>query len=79
MVKIVLLPIGSHDRKTAETIESQTFSNFAELSSRISEITGVKNSGSNVQLLELTDFMDMCNDEEFHPDTYWVSYVKIDE
>lgn len=77
MVKIVLLPIGSHDRKTAETIENHTFSNFGELSSRISEITGVKNSGSNVRLLELSDFMDMCNDEEFNPDTYWVSYVNI--
>ena len=62
--------------------ENNEFKNHEELASKISEMLKI----SIVELLEnnytyigigLSEFMDMCNDQEIELENYWVSYIKI--
>ena len=73
--KIVLIPITDDTRtgrKDAEGIENSTFEDKQQLADTF--------FGGDVNLfriVELTDFMDMCNNQELYLDDYWVSYVNI--
>lgn len=67
-IRVLLYPIDNHDRRTdAEHIENNGYT-IDEL------MSGLPN---DVSVLTLSEFMDLCNNEEFNPDSYWVSYIRI--
>jgi len=80
---IVLLSIEKFDRRrTAERIEGNTFLSFDELIETIKptkyvDIDTVLLEEGDFCYYELTDFMDLCNNEEFDIDNYWISYVFV--
>jgi hypothetical protein len=62
---IVLLPITLFDRKQAEQIEN------CESSSE-----NVKKIIEQSICMEISDFMDLCNNQEFDIEQYWLTYIK---
>jgi len=67
-IRVLLYPIDNHDRKRdAEHIENNGYT-IDELMSGLPP---------DVSVLTLSEFMDLCNNEEFNPDSYWVSYIRI--
>lgn len=69
-VRILLFPVSDYDRKRdAEFIENNNYD--------IHQLEALPN---DVQVYELSEFMDLCNNEEFVINDYWVTYVNfIDE
>lgn len=68
-VKIVLLPTNEYDRRSyAERYENTTYKTFKEAREVF---------GENAGICELTDFMDMCNDQEMNLEQYWITYITI--
>lgn len=66
-IRVLLYPVESHDRRgDAEFIENNGYFKHE-----------LENLPSDVRDYTLTDFMDMCNNEEIELDAYWVSYVRI--
>lgn len=61
---IALLPIDLFTRNQAENIENCSLSN-----------DNVQKIIEKVILLEITDFMDLCNNQEIDLNNYWVSYL----
>jgi hypothetical protein len=62
---IVLLPIALFDRKQAERIENCESSN-----------ENVKKIIEQSICMEIFDFMDLCNNQEFDIEQYWLTYIK---
>jgi hypothetical protein len=62
---IVLLPITLFDRKQAERIENCELSN-----------ENVKKIIEQSICMEIFDFMDLCNNQEFDIEQYWLTYIK---
>lgn len=66
-VRILLLPIDKYDRRShAEFFENTLFDEH-QLKNEIPE---------DVTIMTLSEFMDLCNDEELNLDKYWVSYIR---
>jgi hypothetical protein len=66
---IVMLPIDKFDRRMdAEHLENNTLD--------IIQVNELRASGAAV--LELTSFMDICNDQEINLDSYWISYITVE-
>lgn len=61
---ILILPIELFSRKEAENIESETFDTVENVPLK-----------KGFQYVELTDFMDMVNNEEFNEQDNWITYV----
>jgi hypothetical protein len=67
-IRVLLYPIDNHDRRTdAEHIENNGYT-LEELETVLP---------NDVSVLTLSQFMELCNNEEFNPDSYWVSYIRI--
>jgi hypothetical protein len=67
-IRVLLYPIDNHDRRTdAEHIENNGYT-IDELMSGLPP---------DVEVYTLSEFMELCNNEEFNPDSYWVSYIRI--
>jgi hypothetical protein len=56
-------------REKAESIENFTFNNYEELQEVLKDYGFIG--------YDLSDFMDLCNNEEFEVDEYFISYVHI--
>jgi hypothetical protein len=69
-IRILLFPIDRYDRRRdAEFIENSVY-----------DIHGLETAIPNdVGVLTLSEFMDLCNDQEFDIENYWVSYVRYDK
>ena len=70
---ILLFPISHFDRKEAEGIENNAYTsdNFNEALSIWDE------KEANIEAHSLTDFMDLCNNQDVNLEDYWVTYVKL--
>jgi hypothetical protein len=65
---IVMLPIDKFDRRMdAEQLGNNTMD--------IIQVNELRARGAAV--LELTEFMDICNDQVINLDSYWMSYITI--
>lgn len=83
---IVLIPVVdslSEPRKACEMIENTKFKFddnekvFAHnVLKKVMFELGV-NDSSNIEVEEITDFMDRVNDQEFNPENYFMSYVYV--
>ena len=73
---IVLLPIenNSNKRKQLENFENYHFSNKEEAEENFIQI-----GCEDVEILSISDFMDLSNNEEFYPINYWIGYITIEE
>ena len=69
---ILLMPIKSFERKEAELIENNIYDS-------IEFLFGIY-YGREIGIFELTDFMDLMNDQDdvtTDSDKYWMTYVKV--
>jgi hypothetical protein len=64
-MKIALLPIKFYDRKEAEKIENCELLN-----------ENVKKVIEKAIIMEISDFMDLFNNQEINMDEYWITYIK---
>lgn len=62
-MKIILAPIDYFDRKELERIENTIVDNTNWLTDR------------DCLILEPSDFMDMCNNQEIDLNKFWLSYI----
>jgi hypothetical protein len=66
------MPIKSFERKEAELIENNTYDS-------IEFLYGLY-YGKEIGIIELTDFMDLMNDQDdvtTDSDKYWITYVQV--
>ena len=68
---ILLFEIDYFDRKEAELVENNNC-NSEQLAAIIDM---AKEKATTILIYSLTDFMDLCNNQEFQIESYWVSYV----
>lgn len=67
---IVMLPIDKFDRRRdAEHLENNTLNKV--------QVQEWRDKGAAV--LQLTEFMDLCNDQEIDLGGYWISYIILKE
>jgi hypothetical protein len=67
---IVMLPIDKFDRRRdAEHLENNTLTQ--------DQVQEWRDKGAAV--LALTEFMDLCNDQEIDLGGYWISYITLKE
>jgi hypothetical protein len=65
---IVMLPIDKFDRRRdAEHLENNTLNEI--------QVQEWRDKGAAV--LRLTEFMDLCNDQEIELGGYWISYITL--
>jgi hypothetical protein len=65
---IVMLPIDKFDRRRdAEHLENNTLNKV--------QVQEWRDKGAAV--LQLTEFMDLCNDQEINLGGYWISYITL--
>jgi hypothetical protein len=72
MEKIILLfDTNYFERTEVENIENKTYNSeqFIEV------IDMAKEKETTIGVYSLTDFMDLCNNQEVNLDGYWISYV----
>lgn len=80
MILTIDVDAFSDGRKVAERIEDQKFDSYGEFIKELDSELGSeadKRDESNVQLWTLTDFMDVCNDQEMNLENVWIGYVHI--
>ena len=66
---IVMLPIDKFDRRRdAEHLENNTLNQV--------QVQEWRDKGAAV--LRLTEFMDLCNDQEIDLGGYWISYITLE-
>lgn len=68
---ILLLPVLMHEREFAEKIEGTHF--------KTPEDEKIINELPNTCLLyNMSDFMDLCNNQELELENYWITHLKWD-
>ncbi len=77
---IVLLSVDgeSADRKDAEKIEGM-FLGDRTIREVWKELTLRFELKTDTRVYNLSDFMDMCNNEEFYQQDWWLTYVYVDK
>jgi hypothetical protein len=68
MKYIVLVRIGEGNRTDLERIGGAIFPNIAEAKNSI---------GCECQIYDLSDFADLCNDEEIDLNCFWVGHIQL--
>lgn len=67
-VRVLLFRVDDYDRRhDVEFIENNEF-DIHTLETAIP---------NDVAVLTLSDFMDLCNDQEFDIENYWVTYINL--
>tara|TARA_R110000868_G_scaffold410452_1_gene698518 strand:- start:599 stop:835 length:237 start_codon:yes stop_codon:yes gene_type:complete len=68
---ILLFDTNYFERMEVENIENKTYNSeqFIEI------IDMAKEKETTIGVYSLTDFMDLCNNQEVYLDGYWISYV----
>ena len=71
---IVLIPVSNHNaRKACENIEGRHYDQCDALAHDLKHNEKVE----GFEWAEMTDFMDMVNNEEFKQEDWYISYVTI--
>jgi hypothetical protein len=65
-------------RKVCERLQNQKFDSYTDFLTAVkSELDSEIEDETSVQLWTLSDFMDVCNDEEMNLINVWIGYVQI--
>lgn len=76
---MVLFPVNSFDRhEQPERFEAQTYNDLEAFKGALKDDLGHSTFG-DLRVYRLTDFMEMCNDEEINLCDFWVSYIYTKE
>lgn len=69
-IRILLFPINEYDRRRdAELMENNVY-NIHQLETAIP---------NDVDILTLSDFMDLCNNQMLDLEQYWISYIRYNK
>lgn len=68
-IRVLLFSIDRHDRKDAEFIENNVY-DLHQLETAIPR---------DVDIVTLSDFMDLCNSQMIDLEHYWISYIRYDK
>jgi len=71
---IILLDVANNPdgKRQLDGFENETFENKSKAIEYINE------EGCNdFEIYNLSDFMDLCNDELFEPNEFWLGYINI--
>jgi len=79
---MILVKTSSSAREELERIENNVYSDKDEIISDLCFNEGNPIATDDVSIVEMTDFMDMCNNTdddvvEFNTDNHWVGYVQL--
>ena len=66
-IKMLLFPIDKYDRRNDVEFIENNYYTLDELETKIAK---------DIVVLSLSDFQDLCNDQEFDIENYWVTYVR---
>ena len=66
-IRVLIMKVADYGRTDAEYIENSELTD-AELNEMYNKGTGV---------YTLSDFMDLCNSQEFDIESYWVTYIRV--
>lgn len=71
---IVLLPIEnrSNSRTQLEKFENESFQTIKDAKSFLVDF-----ACKDFLLMQISDFMEECNNEDFNPNYYWLGYITI--
>jgi len=68
--RILLIPIDEHDRRGfAENVENNLY-DIHQLETAIP---------NDIDIITLSDFMDLCNNQMIDLEQYWISYIRYDK
>jgi hypothetical protein len=75
-VVVVLISVSdfTDGRKIAERIENTLFNTCDDIRRTIKE-----NENGLVSIYPISDFMDLCNNEEINLGEFWVSYAQVNK
>jgi hypothetical protein len=80
-IQIITIDVENNreGRQIAETLENLKFDSFTELKNFTVTAIGSEEEFNKLNLLtwHLTDFMDICNNEEINLDLVWIGYVRM--
>lgn len=69
-IRILLFPINEYDRRAdAELMENNVY-NIHQLETAIP---------NDVDIVTLSDFMDLCNNQMLDLEQYWISYIRYNK
>ena len=69
-IRILLFPINEYDRRRdAELMENNVY-NIHQLETAIP---------NDVDIVTLSDFMDLCNNQMLDLEQYWISYIRYNK
>ena len=71
-MNIIAIPVSIQDRDVVEELQGKRFHDIGDLSRDI----GVNSKYINIYCLE--EFTEMCNNEDFDIDRYWIGYAAMD-
>ena len=71
-MNIIAIPVSVQDRDVVEELQGKRFHDIYELSKYI----GVNPKHINIYCLE--EFTELCNNEDFDIDRYWIGYAVMD-
>ena len=75
---IILLEVVAFDRRDhAEAIENKKFDSWDDFHKLMKELHDGEVGKYEMLSYTLGDFTTICNDEEFNPNIYWMSYIHI--
>ena len=74
--KVIVISVDySNARKVAESIENMHFDSFVELRSELHKKLKFDDTIEEPMIYDLTDFMDLCNNQEINLELYMISYI----
>ncbi len=78
-IRIVTLSVDdfTDGRKVANHIENTTFKSKQEALEYILSQENLSTAG--VGIMELSSFMEACNDQDINLECFWISYIYIEE
>lgn len=80
MILVIDVDPFRNGRQVCERLENQKFDSQTDLLTAVkSELDSEIEDETNVQLWTLSDFMDVCNDQEMNLENVWIGYVHIKE
>lgn len=68
---VILMPVNNKEyvgRKELESIENDKFNNLKDINTSV---------GTQCSFYSMSEFMDMCNNQEFVENLWWIGYVRV--
>lgn len=77
MVVVIDVDGFTNGRKACNNIENMTFKKTDDVIKELLKYTSISGKEGYVSMYELTDFMELCNDQQINLEGSWISYVHL--